>query len=277
MSKNHSNSFISTTCMLTSFLALLIFLVLESHIVVVSATQCDPNVFNATSAPLQQIANTSMSYNITINGTVVVTDGCTFTVQNFVYYYAAPLSFWYGSNDTNPTSPAVAISNMTVTQSFVPSSIAFKLDNQFSFSDFSVLKLISTQENYVIAFAQLRSSPTSKNSNNNGNGNSTQGKSGATSVIIDWNLLKYLMIDPAIIEQRRIATQLGPCPKGGYHELRSHYTYGSLFWAFCFGLPRCFGYSRKKTVCRNCNATFEGIAFPEPGHYNLPPPSQQKQ
>ncbi|KAG9295240.1 hypothetical protein G9A89_000063 [Geosiphon pyriformis] len=73
--------------------------------------------------------------------------------------------------------------------------------------------------------------------------------------------------DPAIIEQHRIASQLGPCSKGGFHELRSNYTFCTLFWAFCLGLPRFCGYARKKTVCKKCKITFDGVKFPEPGHY----------
>ncbi|CAG8481542.1 9992_t:CDS:2 [Diversispora eburnea] len=53
--------------------------------------------------------------------------------------------------------------------------------------------------------------------------------------------------DPAIIEQRRLAENLGPCPKG---------------------LPRLFGYSKKKTVCKKCNKTFKDIHFPEAGSMN---------
>ncbi|CAG8703525.1 13573_t:CDS:2 [Acaulospora morrowiae] len=71
--------------------------------------------------------------------------------------------------------------------------------------------------------------------------------------------------DPAVIEQQRIAEKLGPCPKGGLHELRSYYTSGTLFWAFVLGLPRFCGYSKKKTVCKKCNATFKGFYFPEAG------------
>ncbi|CAG8520638.1 2403_t:CDS:2 [Paraglomus brasilianum] len=70
--------------------------------------------------------------------------------------------------------------------------------------------------------------------------------------------------DPAINEQHRIATHLGWCDKGGFHELRSHYTSGTLFWAFCLGLPRFCGYSKKKTVCTKCGKTFHGVVFPEP-------------
>lgn len=32
----------------------------------------------------------------------------------------------------------------------------------------------------------------------------------------------FPFIDAAVIEQRRIAATLGPCPKGGNHELRQH-------------------------------------------------------
>ncbi|RHZ49129.1 hypothetical protein Glove_529g57 [Diversispora epigaea] len=74
--------------------------------------------------------------------------------------------------------------------------------------------------------------------------------------------------DPAIIEQQRIAENLGPCPKGGLHELRSYYTHGTLFWAFILGLPRLFGYSKKKTVCKKCNETFKDVHFPEAGSMN---------
>ncbi|KAF0453229.1 hypothetical protein F8M41_001772 [Gigaspora margarita] len=76
--------------------------------------------------------------------------------------------------------------------------------------------------------------------------------------------------DPALLEQQRLAQQLGPCPKGGTHELRSHYTWGTLFWAFCLGLPRLFGYSRKKTVCIKCNTTFKNVYFPEAGSMGRP-------
>ncbi|RGB42903.1 hypothetical protein C1646_809717 [Rhizophagus diaphanus] len=74
--------------------------------------------------------------------------------------------------------------------------------------------------------------------------------------------------DAAVIEQRRIAATLGPCPKGGNHELRQHYTSGTLFWAFCLGLPRFFGYAKKKTVCKKCNMEFKGVNIPEAGSMN---------
>ncbi|CAG8506553.1 525_t:CDS:2 [Scutellospora calospora] len=55
--------------------------------------------------------------------------------------------------------------------------------------------------------------------------------------------------DPALLEQQRLAQQLGPCPKG---------------------LPRLFGYSKKKTVCKKCNTTFKNVYFPEAGSMDRP-------
>ncbi|CAG8683831.1 14651_t:CDS:2 [Funneliformis caledonium] len=71
--------------------------------------------------------------------------------------------------------------------------------------------------------------------------------------------------DAAVNEQRNIAASLGPCPKGGDHELRLHYTSGTLFWAFCLGLPRFCGYAKRKTVCTKCNQEFKGVSIPEAG------------
>ncbi|KAL1922639.1 uncharacterized protein VTP21DRAFT_10178 [Calcarisporiella thermophila] len=68
---------------------------------------------------------------------------------------------------------------------------------------------------------------------------------------------------PAIEEQQRIAASLPPCPKGGNHELRAHYTGLTLFFAM-IGLPLCCGFARKKTVCKRCGQVFKDIAFPEP-------------
>ncbi|CAG8441218.1 1590_t:CDS:2 [Ambispora gerdemannii] len=292
MSKNNSKSYSATFL----FLVLISLFLLENNNAVVSASQCDPSVFNSTSAPLKQVTNAS-SQSVTISGTVNIKDGCTFTVDKFIYFFAFPSSYWYGSNSIDPGSVAVAISDTSVKQYDIATPVDFKLKDGSSFSDFSVLKLITTQNDFVIAYAELRHSPTAPPNSNNSNQIGSGGKpSSGASVIIDRNLIKYLMIgvlfviwghfnrfnltDPAILEQNRIASQLGPCPKGGYHELRSHYTNGTLFWAFCLGLPRFCGYSRKKTVCKKCNATFEGVHFPEPGHsgpYTSPPPSQKQQ
>ncbi|PKC63248.1 hypothetical protein RhiirA1_422969 [Rhizophagus irregularis] len=45
-------------------------------------------------------------------------------------------------------------------------------------------------------------------------------------------------------------------------------TSGTLFWAFCLGLPRFCGYAKKKTVCKKCNKEFEGVNIPEAGSMN---------
>jgi len=49
--------------------------------------------------------------------------------------------------------------------------------------------------------------------------------SGTPAAFLDPNMPRpndILPLHPAIIEQRQIAASLPPCPKGGYHELRTH-------------------------------------------------------
>jgi hypothetical protein len=48
-----------------------------------------------------------------------------------------------------------------------------------------------------------------------------------------------LPLHPAIIQQRQIAASLPPCPRGGYHELRSHqYGFGVAILALASGPVR---------------------------------------
>ncbi|KAF9143166.1 hypothetical protein BGX30_001194 [Mortierella sp. GBA39] len=72
-----------------------------------------------------------------------------------------------------------------------------------------------------------------------------------------------LPLHPAIIQQRQIAASLPPCPKGGYHELRSRYALGVNAGTFmsivCFPVVCCC--VRQETVCIKCQEKFD-IALP---------------
>ncbi|KAF9153951.1 hypothetical protein BG015_002257 [Linnemannia schmuckeri] len=72
-----------------------------------------------------------------------------------------------------------------------------------------------------------------------------------------------LPLHPAIIHQRQIAASLPPCPKGGYHELRSRHALGVNAGTFmsiiCFPLVCCC--VRQETVCIKCQEKFN-IALP---------------
>ncbi|ORX88506.1 hypothetical protein K493DRAFT_77735 [Basidiobolus meristosporus CBS 931.73] len=46
-----------------------------------------------------------------------------------------------------------------------------------------------------------------------------------------------------------------PCPQGGTHEIRSHYTNATLLVSFCI-IPNCCGYVKKDLVCKKCNQNF---------------------
>ncbi|KAI1315958.1 hypothetical protein EDD11_010597 [Mortierella claussenii] len=73
-----------------------------------------------------------------------------------------------------------------------------------------------------------------------------------------------LPLHPAIIQQRQIAATLPPCPKGGYHELRSRHALGvnagTFLSVICFPIVCCF--VRNETVCIKCQEKF---------NLNLPP------
>ncbi|KAG0275037.1 hypothetical protein BGZ95_009251 [Linnemannia exigua] len=72
-----------------------------------------------------------------------------------------------------------------------------------------------------------------------------------------------LPLHPAIIQQRQIAASLPPCPRGGYHELRSHHALGVNAGTFmsiiCFPLVCCC--VRQETVCIKCQEKFN-VALP---------------
>jgi hypothetical protein len=59
-----------------------------------------------------------------------------------------------------------------------------------------------------------------------------------------------LPTDPPFVAQRKqIEQQLGStCPKGGFHELRMHYTNETLCFAFLI-LPYFCGYRGRREVC----------------------------
>jgi len=42
------------------------------------------------------------------------------------------------------------------------------------------------------------------------------------NIKLESNVYSFAFIDAAVNEQRRIAATLGPCSKGGNHELRLH-------------------------------------------------------
>ncbi|KAG0302210.1 hypothetical protein BGZ98_007685 [Dissophora globulifera] len=68
-----------------------------------------------------------------------------------------------------------------------------------------------------------------------------------------------LPLHPAIIEQRRIAASLPPCPIGGYHELRKRHALGVNVGTFmslaCFPIVCCC--VRNETVCIKCGEKFD--------------------
>ncbi|CAO3683877.1 unnamed protein product [Umbelopsis ramanniana] len=73
-------------------------------------------------------------------------------------------------------------------------------------------------------------------------------------------------IDPPFVAQRKmIQQQLGPvCPRGGYHELRMHYTNSTLCFAMLV-FPYFCGYrGRRECVCTKCDTKFPDIVLPEP-------------
>ncbi|KAF9975416.1 hypothetical protein BGZ73_000921 [Actinomortierella ambigua] len=67
-----------------------------------------------------------------------------------------------------------------------------------------------------------------------------------------------LPLHPAIIQQRQIAASLPPCPKGGYHELRTHHALGmnlgTIMSVICFPIVCCC--VRDETVCIKCHEKF---------------------
>ncbi|KAG0239428.1 hypothetical protein BGW41_007692 [Actinomortierella wolfii] len=88
------------------------------------------------------------------------------------------------------------------------------------------------------------------------------GVSGATPVPYqDPNVPRpndILPLHPAIIQQRQIAASLPPCPKGGYHELRTHHALGmnlgTVMSVICFPIVCCC--VRDETVCIKCHEKF---------------------
>jgi len=127
---------------------------------VTSATSCDPANFTATSVPLKQLRATLLDGgNLTVTGTVVITNGCQFTITGFTYVFAAPTTYWYGSNYTDPNALAVPICSTPVGSFQQQASVSFNLSAGISFNDFTVLKLYSMEEKLVFAQAELKPSP----------------------------------------------------------------------------------------------------------------------
>ncbi|KAF9276970.1 hypothetical protein BGZ68_009636 [Mortierella alpina] len=73
-----------------------------------------------------------------------------------------------------------------------------------------------------------------------------------------------LPLHPAIIQQRQIAATLPPCPRGGYHELRTRnalgFNAGTLLSVICFPVILCCCV-KTQTVCIKCDEKFD-IALP---------------
>ncbi|KAG0258259.1 hypothetical protein DFQ27_004733 [Actinomortierella ambigua] len=73
-----------------------------------------------------------------------------------------------------------------------------------------------------------------------------------------------LPLHPAIIQQRQIAASLPPCPKGGYHELRTHHALGmnlgTVMSVICFPIVCCC--VRNETVCIKCHEKFNFVLPP---------------
>ncbi|KAG9293477.1 hypothetical protein G9A89_009201 [Geosiphon pyriformis] len=169
-----------------NFVTVFLVISIQLQFIGVFASTCDPKVFTPTSVPLKPIATElPAGGNITVGGTVTITDGCTFTVTRFSYYSASPLTYWYGSNYTNEGEYAWAVVDAVVSQFVEAPLVIYKLKSNTSFTDFSVLKLISDQDKIVIAIANLRAAPASAGKNENGGKsgdvNSSIGSSNGTS------------------------------------------------------------------------------------------------
>ncbi|KAF9086251.1 hypothetical protein BGX23_009024 [Mortierella sp. AD031] len=69
-----------------------------------------------------------------------------------------------------------------------------------------------------------------------------------------------LPLHPAIIQQRQIAASLPPCPRGGYHELRTHNAFGmnagTCLSIICLPLVFCCCVDQE-TVCIKCKEKFD--------------------
>ncbi|KAI9025963.1 hypothetical protein CLU79DRAFT_833748 [Phycomyces nitens] len=71
---------------------------------------------------------------------------------------------------------------------------------------------------------------------------------------------------PEFVRERyRIQESLGrTCIDGGLHELRMHYTNGTLLFAILV-IPYLCGYrGRRVCVCKKCKQKFDTIVLPEP-------------
>ncbi|OZJ02468.1 hypothetical protein BZG36_04105 [Bifiguratus adelaidae] len=71
---------------------------------------------------------------------------------------------------------------------------------------------------------------------------------------------------PVFVQERlRIEQSLGPvCPKGGYHELRMHYTTTTLLFAWLVIPYLCGWRGKRECVCKKCGQKFPQIYLPEP-------------
>ncbi|KAL1920906.1 uncharacterized protein VTP21DRAFT_11541 [Calcarisporiella thermophila] len=90
-----------------------------------------------------------------VSGLITVDNMCQFTAHNFTYYYAAPDSYWYGSNSTDPNALAIKACSVPV-GSFNQATVRFTLLPGQDFSQFAVLKLYSEAYRLVIANVKVR-------------------------------------------------------------------------------------------------------------------------
>lgn len=133
---------------------------IASFSTVVSAWKCelDDVRYNGQNATLIQAIDVSpfnSTMNVTISGTMKVTDACSFTIENFVFQPEMNETFWYGIRDETYNKGMISNDSVvphngeTATYSFVDFPIARGWD------DIDTLVLFSRSANVALAYAKL--------------------------------------------------------------------------------------------------------------------------
>jgi hypothetical protein len=128
----------------------------------VLAKKClsDDNKYIGKSAAIQQEIQhypNNPNVNITVSGTIRVIDGCTFTVEDFVFLPGFTDTLWYGRKNDDKTH-AMIVSNTPVASSD-NSSFTFTMTTtpgaEMSWDDMDTLVLFSRENKFEMAIAKL--------------------------------------------------------------------------------------------------------------------------
>lgn len=122
----------------------------------IQSTNCDPDSHSSNSTSIVSETKLFQGFPVSCSGTLHALNGCQFEISNFLVANIPKSCEWWGSNSNSPTSFGFQVVQGVIssTNSTIVKSPTFNLNANFSFSDFSFLKLFCPNEKLVIGTFQ---------------------------------------------------------------------------------------------------------------------------